>query len=156
MYNEEIKKQFIDYYTNESSTNGVVTRIFNRLEKYEKEWDADFCTKSTDELQSVIDDIAGVRIKSITATISTLHEYVKWCIDTGVPGACDGMLQIKSTGTDKIKKKMVASPLHLKVYLDDVFSPVEEGTIDNTYRCFFWMIYAGVDENDGIGVAFAD
>lgn len=147
MYNEELKTRFIADYANEKSTYRATTRILRRLEKYEKQWGADFCTKSTEELRPVVDEVTGMRYESTVVVLSILREYVKWCINNGVPGACDGMLSIRVAGIGNIKKRMVASPLHLKTYLDTILHPVDEGTIDNTYRCFFWMIYAGVDEN---------
>jgi len=69
-----------------------------------------------------------------------------------VPDASDGMLHIVAVGLDKIKKQMVASPLHLQRFLDAVFDPEEEETIDNIYRCYFWMAYGGIDEEDTICV----
>ena len=48
----------------------------------------------------------------------------------------------------KIRERMVASPLHLKTYLNSVFDPVTDETIDVTFHSFFWLIYAGIDEKD--------
>ena len=82
--------------------------------------------------------------------LTILKEYVKWCITMKVPGACDGMLQIKTVGLDKVKHQMVSSPLHLQKFLDDVFDPESEETLDNIYRCYFWMAYGGIAEKDTI------
>lgn len=156
MYNEEQKKRFIRDYTGSLSTANVAATIFNETEKYEESWGTDLCTKGVEELQSVVNEITGLRNKSQWMSLTILKEYVKWCLAMKVPGACDGMLHIEAVGLDKIKKQMVASPLHLQRYLDDVFDKEFEETIDNLYRCYFWMAYGGIDEEDTILVKTED
>ena len=150
MYNEEMKSRFIREYTGSLNTANVATTIFNAMEEYEKSWNADLCTRSSEELQPVITEITGLRSRSKWMALTILKEYVKWCITMKVPGACDGMLQIKTVGLDKVKHQMVSSPLHLQKFLDDVFDPESEETLDNIYRCYFWMAYGGIDEEDTI------
>lgn len=156
MYNEQQKVNFIKGYTGSLNTANVATTIFNALEKYEEQWQADFCTRNKEELQPVIDEIVGLRTKSQWMTLIILKEYVKWCIAMKVPGACDGMLQVEAVGLDKIRHQMVSSPLHLQRYLDELFDPESEETIDNIYRCYFWMAYGGIDEEDTILVKKGD
>lgn len=156
MYNEEQKKRFIRDYTGSLSTANVTATIFNETEKYEESWGTDLCTKGVEELQPVVNEITGLRNKSQWMSLTILKEYVKWCLAMKVPGACDGMLRIEAVGLDKIKKQMVASPLHLQRYLDDIFDKEFEETIDNLYRCYFWMAYGGIDEEDTILVKTED
>lgn len=150
MYNEELKKRFIKDYTGSLNTANVAETIFNAIEKYEAAWGADVCTMEVGELQPVIDEIVGLRSKSKWMTMTILKEYVKWCIAMKVPGVCDGMLHIESVGLEKLRHQMVSSPLHLQKYLDAIFDPEDEETIDNLYRCYFWMAYGGIDEEDTI------
>lgn len=150
MYNEEMKARFIRQYTGSLNTANVATTIFNALEEHEKSWNADLCTRSSEELQPVIDEIAGLRSKSKWMALTILKEYVKWCIAMKVPDACDGMLQIRAVGLDKIRRQMVSGPLHLQKFLDEICEPESEETIDNIYRCYFWMAYGGIDEEDTI------
>lgn len=150
MYNKEQKKRFIKDYTNSVNTINVAENVFISLEKYEEKWGADLCTRSKEELQPVIDSIVGLRSNSKWMSLTILKEYVKWCLAMKVPDACDGMLHIEVIGLDKVRTQMVASPLHLQMYLDDVFDKESEETIDNLYRCYFWMAYGGIDEDDTI------
>lgn len=150
MYNEEMKARFIREYTGSLNTANVATTIFNALEEHEKSWNADLCTRSSEELQPVITEITGLRTRSQWMALTILKEYVKWCIAMKVPGACDGMLQIQTVGLDKVKHQMVSSPLHLQKFLDAVFDKESDETIDNIYRCYFWMAYGGIDEEDTI------
>ena len=156
MYNEEQKTRFIRSYTNSINTANVAATVFNSLEEYEQKWGADLCTRRADELQPAIDDILGLRSKSRWMTLSILKEYVKWCLAMRVPDVCDGMLHIEVSGIDKVRKQMVASPLHLQKYLDQVFDSESEETIDNIYRCYYWMAYGGVREEDTLSVNISD
>ena len=135
MYNEGLKINFIRNYTQSINTANVATTVFTAFEPHEEAWGADLCTKSTEELQPVIDEIVGLRSKSQWMSLTILKEYVKWCITMNVPGACDGMLRITAVGLDKVRKQMVTSPLHLQRYLNEVFDPEGDETIDNLYRC---------------------
>ena len=156
MYNEQQKARFIKDYTGSLNTANVAETIFNALERYEDSWNADLCTRSAEELQPVIDEIVGLRAQSKWMTLTILKEYVKWCMLMNIPGACDGMLHIEGAGLDKLKHQMVSSPLHLQRFLDEVFDVESEETIDNIYRCYFWMAYGGIDEEDTIQIKKSD
>lgn len=148
MFNEEQKKRFIRDYTGSLNTANVAVAIFNATEKFEESWNDDICTKDVNALQLIIDDIVGLRAKSKWMTLTILKEYSKWCLAMKVPNACDGMLKIEAIGLNKVKKQMVANPLHLQNYLDAIFDSEYEETIDNVYRCYFWMAYMGIGEDD--------
>lgn len=156
MFNDEQKTRFIRSYTSSINTANVATNVFNSFEKHEQEWGDDLCTRSADELQPVIDDILGLRSKSRWMTLSILKEYAKWCLMMRVPDACDGMLHIEVSGIDKVRKQMVASPLHLQMYLDQVFDKESQETIDNIYRCYYWMAYGGISEEDTLFINRSD
>lgn len=156
MYNEELKTKFVRGYTNSISTADVCQTIFNAFEQYEVEWDADLCTRSAEELQPVVDNLVGFRARSKWMRLIILKDYVKWCIGMKVPGACDGMLKIETVGLEKVKHQTVASPLHLQRYLDSICEPESEETTDNIYRCFYWLAYGGVAEEDILSIKCSD
>lgn len=156
MYNEELKKRFIDQYTNNNSTKKLCETIFNSFESSEIEWGGDLCTKSTEELLPKINNLSGVRSRSQLMQLSILRDYVKWCILTNVDGACDGMLNINDVKMDSLKTQTVSRPKHLQKYLDSICSPEEKCTTDNIYRCFYWLAYAGMDEEDILNVKISD
>lgn len=156
MYNEELKTKFVRGYTNSISTAEVCQTIFNAFEQYEVEWGADLCTRSAEELQPVVDNLVGFRARSKWMRLIILKDYVKWCIGMKVPGACDGMLKIETVGLEKVKHQTVASPLHLQRYLDSICEPESEETTDNIYRCFYWLAYGGVAEEDILSIKCSD
>ena len=148
MYNEAQKIKFINDYTTKDSTRRVVSTLFEVTQRYEEQWNADLCTRSAEELQPMIDEIAGLKSQSKIMKLTVLKEYVRWCKEMNVQGVCDGMLGVHEVGLKKVRDQMIASPLHLQKCLDIVFPPESENTIDNTYRCFFWLAYAGMEEDD--------
>lgn len=157
MYNEDLKTRFVKQYTTSIHTAKNCETVFGLFEPYELIWNDDLCTRSAEELQPIVDSIAGFRARSGLVRIIMLKDYVKWCINVAkVPGACDGMLKITTTGLDKIRKQTVASPLHLQKYLDIVFTKESEKTVENIYRCYYWLAYAGMKEEDTLNVKSSD
>lgn len=155
MYNEELKLKFVREYTNSIKTAEACAATFQAIEPYEREWDADVCTRSADELRPVVEVLAGFRAKS-WSRMFILKDYVKWCISIGVPEACDGVLNIADAGLDKIRTQTVASPLHLQTYLDSICESESEQTVDNIYRCFYWLAYGGIAEEDILNIKCTD
>ena len=66
------------------------------------------------------------------------------------------MLHINTVGLDKMKQQTVASPAHLEKYLNSICEPAERQTTDNIYRCYYWLAYAGVKEEDILAVKCSD
>lgn len=156
MYNESLKTKFVRDYTKSISTAKVCETIFNATEKYETEWNADICTQSEEALQPAIDELVGFRVRSKWMRLIILKDYVRWCIAMGIPGACDGMLNINTTGLEKIKQQTVAAPAHLESYLNSICEPADRKTTDNIYRCYYWLAYAGMKECDILKVKCSD
>lgn len=156
MYNTELKSKFAKEYTDSISVREACAAAFSAFEPYEVEWGADLCAQSTETLQPIVDKLLGLRSKSIQSRLAIYQEYVKWCIKNNVPGACDGMLHVDSSGLNKMRKQTVKNPKHLQKYLDEVCDAEEEQTTDNTIRCYYWMAYAGMDEKDIFQVKSSD
>lgn len=156
MYNEEQKTSFIRQYTGSLSMAEAATKTFNALEKYESQWGADFSTKSAEDLQPVVDELCGLSYGSKWLRLSIMREYVKWCLRTGVPGACDGMLQVNSVGLEKIKHQMVSGPRHLQKVLDEIFEPDDEQATTATFRCYFWLAFGGLMPEEAVEVRAND
>lgn len=156
MYNAELKSRFVEDYTKSINTANVATTVFEAFEPYEVSWNADLCTKSKEELQPAIDEILALRARSQWMSLTILKEYVKWCIAMKVPNACDGMLGIETAGLSKVKRQMISSPLHLQRVLDEVFDKESEETIDVIYRCYYWMAFGGIKEDDTLLVKASD
>lgn len=156
MYNQEQKTKFIRSYTESIKTAQVAERLFNATEPFEESAGKDICTFSPEELQPVADEVFAMRSGSKWLPIAILQEYAKWCIAGAVPNAQDNIRKVNLLGLDKIKNGMVSGPAHLQKFLDAVYDPEKEETVDNIYRCFFWMAFCGIEENDIITVKRGD
>ena len=151
MYNEELKKQFMKSYAktqNNESTLKLCETVFKAFEESEREWDADLCTRTASELQPVIGKIVGLRVRSKWVKLLILKDYVRWCIAMDVPGVRDDMLSITNVGLDKVKTQTIPNPTALQKYLDIICLPESLKTTDNIIRCYFWLAYAGMQEDD--------
>lgn len=156
MYNQEVKIRFIREYTQSMATESFAVTVFNLFAPYEEGWEADLCTRTTEELQVAADAVLSMRIQSQMQQLRIISAYCKWCVLNGVPGATDGGTHIAFSGMDKMRMRMVSGPVHLQKYLDEVFPPVENETVSIVYRCYYWMAFAGIKETDVLSVKCAD
>lgn len=67
-----------------------------------------------------------------------------------------GCLALRRAGLSKVKRQMISSPLHLQRVLDEVFDKESEETIDVIYRCYYWMAFGGIKEDDTLLVKASD
>lgn len=156
MYNHDQKVRFIRSYTASLSLARRAENLFTVTEPYEEAWGCDLCSKNAEELQPVIEGAVGMRSSSIGSAMAVFRAYGKWCIASGVVDACDGLLNVRIPGIDKIRHQMVSSPLHLQRYLDTIFTPESMETIDNIYRCFFWLAFMGIEEESIYDIVDSD
>lgn len=152
MYNEELKEKFIADFNTTTGRRTAARTLFKGLEKYEEEWGADFCTRSREEITPVVGQLVGFREGSQKTRLSILKAYVKWCIQNNVEGAHDELSGIEDFGLDKLKHQMVSSPQHLQRFLNSILEPEVEDTIDNVFRCYYWLAFSGVKEEDALKI----
>ena len=146
MYNQEQKKKFISSLTKSASTAQNAETLFAATGPYEELAGKDICTFSVDELQPVADEVFALRSNGKWLSRFILQEYSKWCIAMGVEGADNSIYHINLLSLGKVKRQMVSGPAHLQRYLDAVYDPEKEETIDNLYRCYLWMAFCGIED----------
>lgn len=156
MFNEDLKNRFIEECLDSEDVAYRTRRMFKISEKYEKAWGADLCTRNAEELGEAVEEMIGVRTGAQASHLSMLRKYAKWCLNNEVPGACNGLLNIHEVGLKKIRTRTVSGPKHLQEYFDLAFPPEYDCRIDNVYRCFFWMAFAGLNEEDTSQVLSSD
>lgn len=156
MYNENLKRQFIKSYAKTETVVKICESVFKAFEESENKHGADLCTMSTEELQPIISTIVGFRVRSKWVRLIILKDYVRWCIGMGVKDARGDMLSITNVGLEKVKLQTVPNPRSLQNYLNVICAPEDDKTIDNIYRCYYWLAYAGMDEEDIMEVKSAD
>lgn len=150
MYNSEVKRQFVEQYSNSDSTRHFVVTLFNRIEPFEEQWGADICTRTSSEIKPVISKVTGLKKKSAEVAVSTLREYFKWCLRNQIPDAINPILIVDDENVDKILCQMVSGPEHLELILDAVFIDVGSESIDLTYRAYLWLAFSGLSEDEAM------
>lgn len=152
MYRAPIKDQFLRecYTTEESRVDARYT--LDRVAPYEKRLETDISAIGGDALQDIVSRLSSARGINFALDLCVLKNYVRWCIINRFPGTCADILDIQFSDTEKYKRKAVANPVQLQAYLDQVFSPESDETIDVVYRSYFWLAFSGIDEEDAIKV----
>lgn len=159
MYNQDVKERFIsDTYNGRMESTAECITLFNAFEEYERTWSADLCTRSAEQIQSILSNpnsIAisafGIRKASFGSKQTILNKYRKWCYENGVPGAIYEGSDIQIVSNDeKMRVRSVANPKQFQEYLDALFTPESYQTADNTYRCWYWLGYSGATVDQAI------
>lgn len=156
MYNEELKEKYIEERTTTNKQREACRSLFNLCSGFEDQWNADLCTKTSDELSRMVEHLVGLRYHSIIPRLVTLKDYVRWCIANGVNGACDGMLMVEPNKEGRIREVMVSGPDHLQKCFDGIFDKEDLKTVDSIYRCYYWLAFAGMKESDAVLVKKID
>lgn len=148
MYNEERKMRFL---TEMRSSVDFGKSVFNTIEPYEREADKDLCELTVDILQPIANARFGFRTRTSDSTIAFLRSYVGWCKEQGYH-TCNDVYELKTEMDEKMKRMMIASPVHLEAVLNKLFDPVTSKTVDCLYRCYLWMGFAGLEEDEAVEV----
>lgn len=156
MYNSDLKTRFIREYTDVLSVAEKCKNLFNNIEKYEVEWNADICTVEKEKLSVILSNLVGLRTKNQYGLLKILRAYSGWCIKNGVENACSAMLDIRDVGLEKIKEQMVCNPLHLDRYLDEICDDHSYETTDVVIRCYCWLAYMGFSEEEILDIRVDD
>lgn len=141
MYNAERKNRFLEYV--KPSTKTTFKSLFNAFEGKEWNKDTDLCELSTEDIEDVVSDMTIRSSNTFFATKSRIKSYVKWCKEQGYP-CSDAINGLKFDQTRAIRSSMFASPRHLQEFLDKIFPPVSEHTLDCIYRGAVWLLYGGM------------
>lgn len=149
MYNEGIKKRFVEESTSSSASQATMVRLFNAIAPYEESWGADICTRSEEDVKGIIDKVFDSTSGSRLNQISILKKYGRWCISAGISGASRGILSIDQYAgrLDTVRQQMVSNPIQLQAFLDAIFTPEDLMTYDNIYRVYCWLHYMGIPKN---------
>jgi hypothetical protein len=150
MYNEELKTKFLDEYAADEGVKKKLVGWFQKIEPEENKKGRDFCTWTRNEILSIFDKVVSARASGQQMILFELGMYIKWCLKNNIEGARKDLLDIKAGDlpSEKIRGQMVANPRHLQRYLDCIFDPEDMETADCTYRCFLWLAYIGVYDDE--------
>lgn len=159
LYNPQKKEAFLNSCFQSGFSASKCRYLFSRLRPYEERWGTDVSAVDATQLKEALDAMAGPRLESQRATLCFLRLYVDWCRSSGDVSVSDAVSQIRLKdidGAGKLRQTLPSCPAHLQQCLDEVFEPVSEHTVDVTYRCYFWLAYSGLSEEDAFCVCGGD
>lgn len=165
MFNEKQKEQFINYKTNISNTdiNSYKTNLknfFNRLEKLEFEINKEFSQMSKDEMFNTVSKFLTGGINYQRSDLNLLCQYLSWCIKENKSIIKENMLMGKSVKEFNISASyaniLLKDENELANILDEAIQPLDADTVDNNYRCFLHLLFAGLSQDDVVNLKICD
>jgi len=147
MFNGEQKEAFLVSYPKNNREEALgLLRLFS---PYEETWGGDLVLQPIDRLQPAFDTIVkSIAAKKAKTLLAVLKSYREWYLSNNtVKGVCAGVLLLKMDTLEKLRYSMVASPMNLKLILDEEFDAPEKETVDCVYRTMLWLAFIGVPYN---------
>lgn len=147
MYNQDIKKRFIEFKMKLTNAPGAIqselVTLFNKTESFEEILGKDVAQMNIVELKVVFKNVLN-RIQSKKQRLASLKEYVAWCMSIGMDGVSQDMLKPTPSNMGESTESFVSSPAELQDALNAICDSEDKLTMDNVYRCYMWLAYMGV------------
>lgn len=158
MYNVELKNEYISTHCTKDVQVRMHTLLFNASEEIESRIGKDLYEFNKDEMAELLNTVLGIRKQGRYTRVRIINSYRDWCKNVkNITNVNEFVVDTKSVDvSDKLKDSMVSNPTHLQMSMDKVFEPVENNTMQNTYRCYLWLAYAGMYEEDIVNVKTSD
>ena len=156
MYNEDLKRRFLQDYQESKSISNFGERVFNSLEPFESKCSCDFCAMTLDVAKESISGLFGVRAGSAFGKVSILRTYIQWCIDNNIPNVNAELLSLKREGHATVYSQTVKDPVDLQRFLDVSFDDERIQTSDCLVRVYLWLAFSGMEDDEAIEVTTDD
>lgn len=154
MYNESLKRSFIDQ-SDSLSTKKLLYRIFRCTAPVEEHHDEDLYAMPVEHLQEAFHTVSGVRSASIATRYYLLNSYIKFCKSSGFK-VSDAINSLNLDELDKLRLRMIGSPIQLARTLDIIFPESQDNEIEYVYRAYLWLAFCGVLEDEAIALTRDD
>lgn len=90
MYNEKIKRKFLDSVGGKRSIPGTAEFMFKEISEYENSIGKDIYQMSLSQIKDCVNSIDFLESGTLMSSISVLKRYAKWCADNEVFDDCPG------------------------------------------------------------------
>lgn len=141
MYNEEIKRKFLEEFDPESKRKGEPERFLQKLEHYEISAGKDAAQMSFEEAQQVVLSLKVGQVSTLRKMLATYRKYTEWCSAYGAfSNTSDGFIKLKTKDVDLSK----SADGELFKDEDDFFGTLrqiysfDDGVADVPYLALIW------------------
>ena len=154
MYNQEIKERFFRYCNEKAKSESTILKasaLFRRTEPLEEREGKDICAISEGALSAAVsgDMLKG---RSFYTMFSILRQYARWCMESGVPGSSNSILNVSVPGLDAVRSRRVFNEIDLKRRLDEVYPEEKTGSANELFLMFAWLAWAQVPVGDTVKI----
>lgn len=157
MFNQALKERFINQYRDSASTVKTYTFIMDYVGRFEDEYQCDLYQMNDEQAQTVVDGYGSGRNSTTSHFLLVIRLYIKWCKSQGIQNVTGSFDGIVSASISSFRNKMIGSPAELAEHLNRLFnSTPDDKQVDNTYRCFWWFAFMGVDEETAVSYTVDD
>lgn len=149
LYNEELKKEFLNTYTQSDVAFRKTELIFQKIGDIESEYNTDLCyVVDKDMLLKMIRVVSANRSTGTNIKLSILRRYVNWCSERldGVSAELINSISAEDINIDYIKLHMASDSGDFKYYLSTFLRSDDDLTMDIVFKCIMWMGYSGIPE----------
>lgn len=160
MFNQEQKNRFLERQMASSDSSqtekyhDMLVNYFNRLEPFEDDKNKDFAQMNKEEIYEILGKFLTGGKTYQKLTLSILTEYLRWAIENNLSFLRENVLvgfDIYGIDlTDTYANTFLKDENDLIFQLDIVLSPINMDTIDNMYRCYLHLLFAGITPNEAI------
>ena len=141
MYNEEIKRKFLEEYDPGDKRKGEPERFLQKLERYETSAGKDAAQMSFEEAQQAVLSLKVGQVSTLRKMLATYRKYAEWCDAYGaLPNTADGFIKLKTKDVDLSK----SADGELFKDEDDFFGTLrqiysfDDGVADVPYLALIW------------------
>ena len=109
MFNEELKREYIEYKTrNTVLPEGQLERVFRKAERFEEKYEKDISCFTVDEIRYCYKMLNLASTNSLVVINSTLSLYTQWCLEQNlVPDSQNHFLEMSLDAIDSLTNKTV-------------------------------------------------
>ena len=145
LYNEEDKKEYIDF---EGRNSDSVRRYFQRIYEKKKEYKKDIYEMNRDELFDTITSLNIRREESRSHFISLMRGYITWAKlygKTNNESHINNITPESINSHEIIKTQMLKSPEQLEQILNNNLDFVDYENRAKRDSLIFWLLYCGLE-----------
>ena len=156
MYNEGVKRDFINAFGMDKWKFRWATATFNSVERAEEKLGKDIAEMTADEVGTALGSSDVTSSATLANRIPFIARYKSWCIDNGIPAVLVRSSDIHVNISDNIRDTMVYSASNLLSIVNEAFPEKSANDSKCIYKAHLWFAFSGMQDLDSVRVRVSD